>query len=544
MTDERRKKIEYYLVRAALCVGVFLVTLALWWGVKPLIGEIRNGVIAQGITVFVIALCLAFVAYMGMTKRLKTSHLLWVLFVVAYAVRVGYMLYTPAATRQQDTFTSHFDGHEAYAWTIFSTGKLPSTNVYQFYHPPLNALAQAGFMKFINGITGVVAAIFGGKESLFEAFAQGRPDYIDPERYYLYSSCQILSVLYSFFTAIMLVKIVRLFGFSKKTELLLSIFVLFYPRQIQFAGMLNNDGLAYLLATLALYFALKWQKGSKAWGWILGCAASVGLGMMTKLSMATVCMPIAGLFIYEFVRTLQKKENGLPLWKCIAQYGGFLCLCAPLGLWFQVYASQKFGQEFGFVFSNLNHKLYTGDHSFFGRFFFTFELSEYFGSIYCRPFEGHFNLFNYALRSSIFGEFKYWQGEGFAITAIFAAYAAAALLFVSLVWIVVQCVRSRKSEQPLWRRSGISLPDFLFVFLLVQSQALSEIYFYISMPYGCTMDFRYIMPLILGMALLWGYTRQCLEAQGGRVSLALNRLTLIAVGALLVSSTLFYCVCI
>ncbi len=529
-------------VWAELClyVGVFLLTFLLFFAVKPLLNVQRKGAIAQTVIALGLAGCIAFVAYLGMTKRLTAGRILFVMLLAGYLLRVGYMLYTPANCRQQDTFSKNYDGHEAYAWTIFSTGKLPTSNAYQFYHPPLNAFLQAGFMRIISAISELI----GFSDKFLSYFMDGKPDYMEEERYFLYSTCQILSVFYSFMTAVLLVKTVNLFSFSNKTKLLVWAFVIFYPRQIQFAGQLNNDALAYLLSAAALYCALRWQKGRRGIFPLILCAACVGLGMMTKLSSATVCLPIAGVFVYEGIRSLRKKEGALPATKTLAQYLVFLAICAPLGLWFQVYAQARFDQPFGFVFSNLNRKLYTGDHAFFTRFIFTLDAEEYFGSLYCRPFEGNYFLFNYALRSSIFGEFSYWQGEGFAVTAIVTAYLAAACLAVSLVWAIVVCARTRKREDGVWKRTGFSFADLLFVFLLVQSQVLSEIYFYIQMPYGCTMDFRYIMPLILGMGLLLGGVRKTLCVEGGKFSTQMNRMTTLAVGAFLISSMLFYCVCI
>lgn len=538
---EKAKKI---LLEIVLYVMAFFVSLLLFLTLKPLILVYRKGTFAQSFIVLSMAVIIALIAYMGITNKLNTKRIVFLLLLLGFILRVGYMLYTPAPTRQQDTYTKNFDGHEAYAWTLFDTGKLPTHNGYQFYHPPLNAFVQAGFMHFISGLTELFVAPE-NMAAFLEKFNYAKPSYITSnERYYLYSACQILAVMYSFITAVVLVKTVWLFDFSNKTKLILAAFVVLYPRQIQFSGQLNNDGIAYMFAVLALYYALKWQKGNKAWGYITACGFAVGLGMMAKLSSATVCLPIAGVFIYEFVCTLRKKEGAISLPRMIGQYALFLAICAPIGLWFQVYAKGRFGQEFGFVFSNLNHKLYTGDHSFFERFVVAFDLREYLGSIYCRPFEGHYNLFNYALRSSIFGEFSYWQGEGFAVTAIVTAWLLSAALALSLVWAIILCVRSRKEETGIWKRLNLRLSDLLFVFLLVQSQVLSEIYFYIKMPYGCTMDFRYIMPLILGIGLLLGYTRKILAADRGKFSLVMNRLTLVLTTAFLTSSTLFYCVCI
>ena len=51
--------------------------------------------------------------------------------------------------------------------------------------------------------------------------------------------------------------------------------------------------------------------------------------------------------------------------------------------------------------------------------------------------------------------------------------------------------------------SIIDFKDFIFLFLLVQSQFLPEMFFYVKMPYACTMDFRYIVPnLLIGLIFI------------------------------------------
>ena len=523
-----------------LYLCVFLTTFLLFIFVKPFTAYYEYGAFAKALIAFTLAGCGAFIAYMVATKRLKARHVAIIILVAGYALRVGYMLHTPAATRQHDTYSKNFNGHEAYAWTLFETGELPAKNDYQFYHPPLNAMLQATFMRFMDGFS----SMFSG--SWFpDAYAYGKPSYVDNQRYFLYSTCQILSVLYSFVTAVTLMKILKLFHFNDKTYLFLSAFVVLYPRHIQFAGMLNNDAVAYMLSVLALYFALKWWKDGKSLVYILLCGLAVGLGMMTKLSSATICLPIAGIFIYEFIRTLCKKDKALPLWKMVVQYGVFLCVCAPIGLWFQVYAYMRFDQPLGFVFSNLNKKLYTGDHSLWGRLGIAFDLSEYFSSLYCVPFEGNYNLFHYALRSSIFGEFTYSQGAGWGAVSVLFAYLGVAFLIAGAIWCVVLWWKNRKAENGFLREdSPVNHQDVLFVLLLVASQVLSEMYFYIKMPYGCTMDFRYIMPLILGLALSVGLVRKVLLASGRETAVKFCTIFDIVVGMFLISSVLFYTVCI
>ena len=533
---QKRNKIG---VEAAVYASVFLLTVILFLTVKPLIEKHRHGFIAQVLMCVSICLCLAFIAYLGITKRLTTRKIIIILMIIGFIMRVGYMLYTPASSRQHDTFSKNFDGHEAYAWTIFSTGKLPTTNKYQFYHPPLNALLQGTFMRIMHAFTELFSA--GGE--FFTRFAYRKPDYVDEERYFLFASTQILAVLYSVVTMVVSLKILSLFDFSDKTKILVAAIVILYPRNIHFAGMLNNDALAYMFSTLALYYGLKWWKVKKNILWIFLCGVSVGLGMMTKLSSATVCLPLAAIFLYEFIVTLRKKEGALPFGKMLLQYGGFLCICAGIGLWFQVYAKLRFDQDFGYVWNNLTDRLYTGDRSWFARFVFPFDSGEFFDRIYCYSFDNYY-LFNFALRSSIFGEQSYAQADVIASLSVLFAYLAALLLFAGVVWCFVLYIRARKNKNLLLNAPTASFKDLLFTFVLLQSQVLSEIYFYATMPYGCTMDFRYIMPMILAMALTVGCVQKTLAAHGGKASIAMSRVLTLGIIAFLTASTLFYLTCV
>jgi hypothetical protein len=58
------------------------------------------------------------------------------------------------------------------------------------------------------------------------------------------------------------------------------------------------------------------------------------------------------------------------------------------------------------------------------------------------------------------------------------------------------------------------------------------------------MDFRYIMPIILGLTLAVGYTHKILVADNGKTSVVIDRAMLLSVGAFLLFSVLFYCACV
>lgn len=249
--EKRGGSIKRALIWAGVAFALFLLTFFAFVFLKPLAGDYQFGsiVVAQAGALVCIGVCLCLGGFWLATGKYTHARALGLLFVIGYILRLAYALYSPASARQHDTFSVNHDGHEAYAWTIFATGKLPTTNAYQFYHPPFNALIQAGFMKFFSVFTSV-----GWIDP--SAYAYGKPEYIATERYFLFSACQILSVFYSCVTCLASVGIIRKLRLSKKAQTLACAFVILYPRNIQFAGMLNNDPLAYAFATIALYFAL------------------------------------------------------------------------------------------------------------------------------------------------------------------------------------------------------------------------------------------------------------------------------------------------
>ena len=565
-----KKKLYNALFEVFFFVALFIVTLALFLIIKPLHKvpekDVNAGKYAHMLMGVGILFALLIAVYCVMTNRLSRKNAILLLFAIGVIMRIGYMLYTPVITRQHDVFNKSNTGHEAYAWTIFATGKLPQTNDYQFYHPPLNASIQALFMSFMHGFSSFLTEIFSLEADYFpskylQSYSSSKLPAGSEMRYYLFSTTQILAVLYSVVTLVYALKLIKLFNFKGKTAVLISAIVVLFPRQIQFAGMVNNDPLSYMCSILALYFAVKWQKqGKKIWD-ILICAVFCGLGMMTKLATATICLPIGGIFVYEFVIALKsfisdlkgeekldvKKHIGLPL-----QFVGFLIICAPLGLWFQFYASAKFDQGFGFVFNNLNGLLKTDHHSLFQRLFITFDKNEYFGSLYCVCFSdknyeyyNNYNLFLYQIRSSIFGEFSYWQSDGYGVLSLVFAVLAILAVFVGIVKCVINYVGYKKNKNTIFFNSKIiNYKDFLIIALLIISQLIPEMIFYVKMPYACTMDFRYIMPVICGLALVTGYVQEILTADGTRFSAVLSKTISVLIILFLTASTFFYCACI
>ena len=546
----KQKPYKKLLREGAFWLIIFVATLFLFIFFKPhllqseSVSWARNGVVGQCVTAVIAFIAIIVGLFLHAYKKLNYKTVIILMLIIGFAVRVGYMLYTPPNQRQYDTQTSGHDGHEAYAWIIYSTGKLPTHNGYQFYHPPLNALFQAGFMHFFSGFSDFLTKFFGLGDYFPMKFIDSKPDYLSAERWMLFSSCQILSVIYSMVACVYSIKIIKMFNFSDKLNLFLYAFVIFFPRNYQFSAQLNNDALSYTISILALYYCLKWFKCGKNYVDIGLCALFVGLGLMTKVSSATVCLPIAGLFIYELVMVILKKSD--VCWvKMLIQYSVFALIAIPIGFWFHIYANIKFDQKFGYVFNGLADWLYTGDKSIMERFIFAFDWEQWFGSPFASSDNGYF-LFTYLVRTSMFWESASWQGESFALVGLMSAYLACLLIIIDIIYCLTVFIKKRRRQEFGFGFKAVKgrLPDFIFIFLLIFSQVVGMYYFYIKMPYGCTMDFRYIMPMILGLALGLSYIFKSLKYIQTNTSNLLTVSTASVIITYLLSTTLFYFVCI
>ena len=82
-----------------------------------------------------------------------------------------------------------------------------------------------------------------------------------------------------------------------------------------------------------------------------------------------------------------------------------------------------------------------------------------------------------------------------------------------------------------------------FIFVIVQTMVISEFCFYVKMPYACTQDFRYIMPMILGVTMTYYYANRRVKAANTNFGNVLSFITTASMVSMLILTTLFYCVC-
>ena len=538
--QEKKRTLSQVLFNFCLFFLLFVFTYLSYTLVKPLnmAYDTINGMMAKAYGA-ILASLLA-ISYVILRIRHKTNLEINILYIMLFAfiIKLTYMLYTPGDARQYDTWSTNHNGHYDYAKYIFDNWSLPNhvfneNDIYQFYHPPLHYFLSAVWMKIYSGI-GFDPSLVDSTESLF-------------------CSVQILSTFFSFLISYYSVKTLRLVCKNKLALYVGVVFVCFFPRLFQLSGQINNDILSALFVICGIFRLFKYIFEDKSFKNICLSALYLGLAMSAKLSAVIVCLGFAFYFLYLLVQTIRKKEGTPKLKILILQYAAFIVICAPIGLWFQLYSHNVYGIPFNFVFRALNSELFTGtrnyvlNHSYLSveyydahnsgliytngfvnfavRFLLPFWPADYEADfVFAHAFE-NYNVLTYALKSSIFGEFDYWGGEGFGIIAVLAAYVSWFMMIGITIYHFVQ----KRYDLPMIVALAIMISIITFY-----------LYLQISMPYGCSMDARYIVPILLPIGIVIMKDIEFMPSEG-KVNQFLKYALIISVVTFALTGGLFYC---
>ena len=104
---------------------------------------------------------------------------------------------------------------------------------------------------------------------------------------------------------------------------------------------------------------------------------------------------------------------------------------------------------------------------------------------YADPYE-HYNIPTFLIKSSLFGEWTWTTSYICKYIYVFALFANIAIIVFSIVAIIREMTSNRK-------RDLIYRNIFLILYFF---NIISFISMNIKLPYGCSMDFRYIVPTI------------------------------------------------
>lgn len=453
MSEHKLTKNEFferYVIKGPfpyLWLGILI--LFIYIAVFPLTGnnDIKSIQINMAILVTISAAAGLTSYYYG---KLTFKQAVMLFFIIGFVMRMGYALYTPYNVRQHDIGPINGNGHLGYIYYIFQNNALPNNNSFEFYHPPLAHILGAVWLK-INTYFSVPSAM-------------------------ALSGLKMLSVFYTSAMMIVVFRIFRLLPLSKSAVLIATGLFCVHPIFYILSANINNDTLMILLFSGALLYSIKWYK-NPSFKNILILAALIGLCMMTKLSGALIAPVTATVFIMKLIEMKKQKKMLIP------QFAAFAAVSFPLGLWYPLRNYLLFKQPLSYVFKfSTSDPVYCGDRNLFDRLI-NIPWPKIFNQIFCSPSDDY-NIPLYFFKSSIFGEFNYWNAN---IQAILLIYSGILLVLISLAAMIFIYVKDRRKNTAFLRYV------FTVNFLV---QIISYLHFNITYPYACTMDFRYVIPIL------------------------------------------------
>mgnify|MGYP000327276872 CR=1 FL=1 len=478
----------YILTALAVVASYVLFTIILRVGENTVRPLMMNGVFVCFMILFLISI---------KNREIKTTHLIIAVIAAGIVMRVGYMLYTLFWARGHDIYGFDFSGHYGYMHHIFTTWTLPQSNDYLFYHPPFEHIVQA-----------IVVKIF----SLFQPGAERDALFEASKLVPCFASCAMLFVSRS---------ICRELGLTNRATAIAVAVIAFHPTFYILSASVNNDTLMIFFFMIAVLYTIRWYK-SPTMKNILLIAVSIGLSMMTKISGGIVALFTAPVFLIVLIKQLRERR-AKPL---IGQFAVFALVCLPLALWYPIRNYILFDQPFRYVMQiSTDSELYCGDMTIVERFL-SFPLRGILNPLYCQPF-GDYNIWQYTLKCSLFGEFSFNQEPFLAKELIVMNLAMILLSLAAMIYTVV-----RGKELNILARYGL--------FSIWLMQLAPFIALNIQYPFGCSMDFRYIVPTAIIGAIYTGMALDRIKVRQTKPGDAVYALGCMIIGLFCNASFLFY----
>ena len=453
VTGNNKKRV-LICMSASICSTVIFTVISITSGYK-------NGYLFLLSFILIFLFC----AVLYFSNNLTIPNLLIMIFIATLALRFIYALSTDSSSRQHDVgFFNWTWGHSNYIEYWYNNGlKLPDFDVrdiWQYYHPPLHHMLMALFLRILTQ-TGLA----------YDKACQ---------------CLQLLCLLYSSLCILVSYKIFRELKLKGISILIPMLILSFHPIFIIMSGSFNNDILSILFILLSILCTLRWYKEQNMKNIIL-TALSVGLGMMTKLSVWMIAPAIALVFLYSFIRSNEKK-------KYIPQFLVFGLISFPLGLWWQTRNYLLFKVPFTYV-PNLGtyNPQYLGNMSFISRLFDFSQISYVYDGFpdYGAP-EYEVNPILGLFKTACFDE-----GTNAINTTTFPQINIVGPILFWLSIIIFTVSACLFFYMMLKKTSGTDLLTRMFFLLAFLTFFMMYFIFCYEYPHSCTMNIRYCTPLII-----------------------------------------------
>ncbi len=398
------------------------------------------------------------------SQRRRFAHMPFAIAAILFAglvMRFGYALYTPATLRFHDLapIDVNATGHAGYVLHLYLYGALPTSNAFQYATPPLYYMLSAFFMR--------IYALGSGLSNTVELFEAARlPS--------LFASCGALLLAW---------QIGKELKLSRLGMIVLLTLCAFLPNHYLLAGRANPDGLAVFFVFLVTLYALRWHRTPSTGNTIM-LALGFGFGMMTKMTVAVMALPVGIMMVIMIWRRCVRHGE----WLFLKQIGLFALIAFPLGLWFPLRNAMLYGQPLGFVYDmGIDHPQFIGDVPLWQRFGLS-SLRALVTPLYV-DWQSSANALIYTLKSSVFGEFSYEIDPMIPYLLLLANTFLVLLSLAATGAVTWKALRERSGNWLLL--CGIWLA-ILFSYLL----------FNLRYPFHCSMDYRYMVGTSLIGALM------------------------------------------
>ena len=377
---------------------------------------------------------------------------------------------------------------------MFNHWKLADTNYYEFAQPPINAYLQAIVMKIC---------------SPFVRYSK-----INYTK--LYSTTIVLTFIFSCLTLFIIYKILKEFDLGNLATNIAFAIMAFYPGIIVLSAQYSNDNISYMFFYLSLYLSIRWAKTKKL-STIILLALSIGIGMLTKISVGTMAFITGPMMLAVLIRSNDKK-------KIFMQLIVFALIVFPIGLSYSIRNYILFGQKFGGVWeiakgTLLDMRYYT--YTIFDRYL-SLPINRLFdkkNGIYHDMYE--YNIWVDMIKTSTFDEFNF--GEGNIKTLLTFIYALNIVFYaVSIVCVILTLIDVIKSiglvklaptKSINYKTGSHSSPlqelnlgkDFLHLnfkimcLMLFGLAIFSYVFFNVRDPYSCNSNYRYVAYITFAM---------------------------------------------
>lgn len=359
--------------------------------------------------------------------------------------------------------TEQGNHHMGYVLWLMEKGSLPLVNPLEadysiFAHPPVFYLLAALFLKLNLLLQLPLAAAL--------------------------ENLQVLNMAFAVAGWMTIAQILRDFGFRGRRLCASVLAAAAQPMFYMLGCALNNDSLSVLCILQCLLWVLRWCRNRKM-AELLLTGLWLGGGMAVKYTVALLIPALGVLFAVVFFRELCRwKKN-------VQQYGIFLLSSVPLGIAWPLYQLMAWNVPLGFVRTvdapsliglTLLQRYGLPGAEALGQLFFRNDAAT------------DHNLWFQLLKTALFDEKTLFRTQNLLWLL---SYAALVLYAVWMGWAAWRGLRLAAGK------SSITGMPRLLLSVYAATLVLYFVKFTLDMPFVCSINFRYMMTLLLPLIVAW-----------------------------------------